>query len=65
MVATTMDNPTIPTKAQQIAQAASAFEQRRTGHAPKSVVDFSVLMPLVEEVAGGAYLADQAPMSVA
>ncbi len=25
------------TMAQQIAQAASAFEQRRTGHAPKSV----------------------------
>jgi uncharacterized protein YbcI len=26
-----------PTRAQQIAEAASAFEQRRTGHAPKSV----------------------------
>ena len=31
-----MDTPT-STMAQQIAQAAMAFEQRRTGHAPKSV----------------------------
>jgi uncharacterized protein YbcI len=28
---------TNPNRAQQIAQAASAFEQRRTGHVPKSV----------------------------
>jgi uncharacterized protein YbcI len=31
-----MDKPP-PTTAQQIAQAASAFEQRRTGHTPSSV----------------------------
>jgi uncharacterized protein YbcI len=32
-----MDKPH-PTVAQQIAQAASAFEQQRTGHRPKSVI---------------------------
>jgi uncharacterized protein YbcI len=55
-----MDHSTDQTMAEQIAQAATAFQQQRTGHAPKSV---SVVLSgdtLVVTLHGALSLAEQA-----
>jgi uncharacterized protein YbcI len=49
-----------PSVAQQIAQAASAFEQRRTGHAPKSVAVILSENTLVITLHGALSPAEQA-----
>jgi uncharacterized protein YbcI len=58
--AKTMDHPEYRTMAEQIAQAATTFQQQRTGHAPKSV---SVVLSgdtLVVTLHGALSLAEQA-----